>query len=128
MIGTIGEVARVKESDLDFYGQNMFLVRLNPNLIDISYFVYFFDSENMKQHFGSIKNNSGQGYLKSNHIESIQIPIPSLTEQERIVTILDKFDVLVNDISIGLPAELSARRSQYEYYRGKLLTFNEYAK
>jgi len=35
------------------------------------------------------------------------------------------FDVLANDISIGLPAELSARRQQYEYYRGKLLTFNE---
>lgn len=59
-------------------------------------------------------------------IMKYKIPIPSVSEQERIVTILDKFDALVNDISIGLPAELSARRSQYEYYRGKLLTFNEY--
>ena len=56
------------------------------------------------------------------------IPVPSIAEQERIVSILDKFDGLANDISIGLPAELSARRSQYEYYRGKLLTFDEYAK
>ena len=44
-----------------------------------------------------------------------------------IVSILDRFDALVNDISIGLPAELKARRKQYEYYRDKLLTFNEYA-
>ena len=59
--------------------------------------------------------------------DNFKVPVPSLAEQERIVMILDKFDALVNDISVGLPAELTARRSQYEYYRGKLLTFNEYA-
>lgn len=52
---------------------------------------------------------------------------PPLDEQERIVAILDKFDSLVNDISEGLPAELTARRQQYEYYRNKLLTFDEAA-
>ena len=51
------------------------------------------------------------------------IPLPSLKKQQTIVAILDKFDALVNDISIGLPAELQARRQQYEYYRNKLLTF-----
>ena len=51
------------------------------------------------------------------------IPIPTIAEQERIVAILDKFDALVNDISVGLPAEIEARRKQYEYYRNKLLTF-----
>jgi type I restriction enzyme S subunit len=59
-------------------------------------------------------------------IMKYEIPIPELNEQKRIVSILSKFDTLVSDISIGLPAELQARRSQYEYYRGKLLTFNEY--
>lgn len=52
---------------------------------------------------------------------------PPIEEQERIVAILDKFDSLVNDISEGLPAELTARRQQYEYYRNKLLTFEEIA-
>ena len=52
---------------------------------------------------------------------------PPIEEQERIVAILDKFDSLVNDISEGLPAELTARRQQYEYYRNKLLTFEEAA-
>ncbi len=53
------------------------------------------------------------------------IPLPPISEQKRIVNILDKFDSLVNDISIGLPAEIEARRKQYEYYRGKLLSFKE---
>ena len=58
-------------------------------------------------------------------ISQIVIPVPSLEEQRRIVSVLDKFDSLVNDISIGLPAELAARRKQYEYYRDRLLTFEE---
>lgn len=56
-------------------------------------------------------------------IMKFEIPIPSIKEQKRTISILSKFEALVNDISIGLPAELYARRSQYEYYRGKLLTF-----
>ena len=61
-------------------------------------------------------------------LAKIQIPVPPLAEQERIVAILDKFDALVNDISSGLPAELEMRRKQYEYYRDRLLTFKPLAK
>ena len=59
-------------------------------------------------------------------IRDYKIPIPPLSEQERIVSILDKFEALVNDSSIGLQAEIEARRKQFEYYRNKLLTFAEY--
>ena len=55
----------------------------------------------------------------------IAIPVPPLHEQERIVAMLDAFDALVNDLSVGLPAELAARRKQYEHYRDRLLTFEE---
>ena len=47
----------------------------------------------------------------------IKIPVPSLEKQKQIVSILDKFEKLTNDISVGLPAEIEARRKQYEYYR-----------
>jgi len=57
----------------------------------------------------------------------IRIPVPPPEEQERIVAILDRFDALVNDISIGLPAEIKARHQQYEHYRDRLLTFREAA-
>ena len=55
----------------------------------------------------------------------IPIPYPSMEEQTRIVSILDRFDKLCKDISEGLPAEIEARRKQYEYYRHKLLSFEE---
>ncbi|OLO50520.1 restriction endonuclease [Actinomyces oris] len=55
----------------------------------------------------------------------IHIPVPPRTEQDRIVEKLNQFDTLVNDLSSGLPAEIEARRKQYEYYRDRLLTFPE---
>ena len=57
--------------------------------------------------------------------EDFEIKLPCIKEQERIVSILDKFDVIVNDLSNGLPAEIEARQRQYEHYRDKLLTFKE---
>ena len=65
----------------------------------------------------------GQPLITAGLLKKLKIPLPPLAEQNRIVAILDKFDKLVNDISEGLPAEIQARRKQYEYYRGKLLDF-----
>lgn len=61
--------------------------------------------------------------INSDGIGKAIISLPSLEEQERIVSILDKFDKYCNDISEGLPAEIQYRQQQYEYYRDKLLTF-----
>lgn len=67
----------------------------------------------------------GNPKLMSNMIAKIKIPAPPLEEQKRIVAILDRFDALCNDLTSGLPAEIEARKKQYEYYRDKLLTFKE---
>lgn len=61
--------------------------------------------------------------LSRTFIENFTIPIPPLEEQERIVSILDRFEALTTDLQSGLPAEIEARRKQYEYYREQLLTF-----
>lgn len=55
----------------------------------------------------------------------IEIPLPPLSIQQRIVNVLDNFESLCNDLGIGLPAEIEARRKQYEYYRDRLLTFKK---
>ena len=56
-------------------------------------------------------------------VMNYKIPITSLSEQQKIVAILDRFDTLTNDLTSGLPAEMEKRRQQYEFYRDKLLTF-----
>lgn len=66
-----------------------------------------------------VKRISGLG------LGQIVIPVPSPAEQDRVVAILDTFDALVNDLSVGLPAELAARRKQYAHYRNRLFTFEE---
>lgn len=61
--------------------------------------------------------------LNADIVRSLVLTIPSLKEQQRIVDIIDKFDVYCNDLTQGLPAEIELRQRQYEYYRNKLLTF-----
>jgi type I restriction enzyme S subunit len=70
---------------------------------------------------------SGMGSLPQISLrvtEDYPIPLPSLEEQKRIVSILDKFDSLCNSLTEGLPAEIELRKKQYEYYRDKLLDFD----
>lgn len=74
---------------------------------------------------GYVSDGMGNAKLMSNVMGSIKIIIPSIEEQHRIADILDRFDSLCNDISIGLPAEIQARQKQYEYYRDTLLKFKE---
>lgn len=68
-----------------------------------------------------------QSNLNAKKVKEFPIPVPMLDDQARIVQILDNFDALTTDLSVGLPAELSARRRQYEYYCDRLLTFKEAA-
>ena len=82
---------------------------------------------------------SKQAYLKNNvrkssiprlpriALENMEIPVPPLSVQENIVKILDRFDKLNNDMSEGIPAEIEARKKQYEYYRDTLLSFDDKA-
>lgn len=84
-------------------------------------------SSNIQQYWrqtvplGTIQN------LNADIVRSTPIPLPPLAEQARIAAILDRFEVLCNDLTHGLPAEIAARKKQYEYYRDKLLTFEDAA-
>ena len=85
-------------------------------------YLYYALSRLTKRH---VSEGMGNPKLMSNVIGRIKVLMPPLTEQKRVVGILDKFDALVNDLTIGLPAEIAARRNQYEHYRDRLFTFKE---
>ena len=116
MIGTIGEAVIVKQEDLYFYGQNMYVLRLNNELVNHKFFLYYFTAPFILNSLLSKKNSSNQGYLKAGQIENLKIPIPPLSVQTEIVKILDALTALTS--------ELILRRKQYEYYREKLLSFD----
>ena len=73
-------------------------------------------------------SGGAQPKLNQENLNKIVIPVPDSERVKYIVTILDRFDTLCNDLSAGLPAEIEARRKQYEYYRDKLLSFKELQK
>ena len=88
-------------------------------------YLFYFLKNNIQQFRSSA---SGMGSLPQISLpvtEDFLIPIPPLKEQERIVAILDKFDTLTTSINEGLPAEIEARKQQYEYYRDNLLNFEK---
>lgn len=91
------------------------------------YMAYLFQTEAFNQQKKKVVKGVKVIDINDSAMSKFKFGFPPLDEQERIVAILDKFDSLVNDISEGLPAELTARRQQYEYYRNKLLTFDEAA-
>jgi type I restriction enzyme S subunit len=91
-------------------------------IITVKYLYYYL--KNNIQYFRDAA--SGMGSLPQISLpvtEEFAITLPTLAEQERIVTILDRFDTLCTDITSGLPAEIEARQKQYEFYRNRLLTF-----
>lgn len=114
-------VAWLGEEDVAIH-DDTFLFRSDLNPKYVSYALQAADFHSQKTNHvarGKVKRLSSLGLAK------IEIPVPDATEQQRIVEILDSFDTLVSDLSVGLPAELAARRKQYEYYRDRLLTFKE---
>lgn len=82
---------------------------------------YLLISMNLNQY----KSQGAQPGLAVGNLENLIAPVPSIKEQEHIVSILDRFEVICNDLSAGLPAEIEARQKQYEYYRDKLLSFKK---
>ena len=103
-----------------------FIGIVTGELLKNSYFRYYMETQTKK--LIMLSNTATIPYISRKKFEDFVIPLPPLQEQERIVSILDKFDKLCNDISEGLPAEIEARKKQYEYYRDKLLNFEEFKK
>jgi len=96
---------------------------LNPKYVS-----YFFQTEQFQKQKKPYITGTKVRRIAGENLAKIRIPVPSLEEQERIVAILDQFDILINSISQGLPYEIELRRKQYEHYRNKLSDFMDIEK
>ena len=125
---TFGKTLIITSSGKYVYASFLIKITLDSNLIGNKFYWHFSKSKFYWKQALKLVSASSQPQFNTGALKKILVPVPPLTEQERIVAILDKFDALVNDISSGLPAELEMRRKQYEYYRDRLLTFKPLAK
>lgn len=123
--GTLGKVAFIAEEPNKPTTLNSGVFRIHTTDLQVSsrYLFHYFTSKYFTDFVNSVKTGSTIPHLTQQGLVSLNIPIPSLEEQNRVVSILDRFDTLTNDLTSGLPAEMEKRRQQYEYYRDRLLTF-----
>lgn len=115
--GTIGRTVVFNGEPSYFQDSNIVWVDNDETKVFNSYLNYYYQIIEWKTQGGTIKR------LYNNLLAGATIKYPSLEEQLRIVSILDRFESLTTSLQSGLPAEIAARRQQYEHYRDKLLTF-----
>lgn len=120
---TIGEYALLMKSSLSNQQMTNFSIKEEfQEILNIKFAFYYFHvfavwcKKNANQ-------SGGMPIITVAKLKTFSFPIPPLDVQKKIVSILDRFDALCNDLTQGLPAEIAARKKQYEYYRDKLLTF-----
>lgn len=114
-VAWLGDEAIVVSSDACFYTHN-----LEPK-----YVAYFFQTADFQKQKQAMITGTKVRRVNVKDLDKIKIPVPSLSEQRRIVEILDKFDMLTSSIREGLPREIELRRKQYRYYREQLFAFPE---
>lgn len=121
VIGHIGAYAGIVNwaKGKHFVTYNGVICKCINNMVNHRYGYYLL----LLQNYISKAKTGSQPFISYDILKEPVVRIPSLSEQQRIVSILDKFESLVNDLSEGLPAEIAAVQEQYEYYRNKLLTF-----
>ena len=121
--GCCKAVAWLGDNEVAISGDS-YIFRHNQNP---KYISYLFQTEMFLKYKRMAATGTKVTRVSGDSMKKFVVPIPPLDEQERIVAILDSFETLVNDLTAGLPAEIEARRKQYEYYRNKLLTFKKIA-
>lgn len=119
---TYGKTLFIDTDEASAYAS--FLIKITPSeKLNSRYYWHFSKSTLYWKQANNLVSKAGQPQFNANSLKNIRIPVPSLDIQSRIVQVLDNFDIVCNDLKIGLPKEIELRQKQYEYFREKLLTF-----
>jgi len=104
------------------------VLRADTKFILPKWIYYNLSVDRFKRYVEKFQQGASYPSITDTLVKKYMISIPTIEKQQKIIDLLDKFDKLCNDISEGLPAEIEARKKQYEYYRDKLLNFEELKK
>ena len=122
----IGNVAIVPRNFKCCQGQRVVLLRANGNILDPRYLLYYLQGDKVRE---QIKKAEGEGSTVSNFniadLKKLKIVIPTLDIQNKMMPKLLAIQKYLFSVNEGIPAEMAARKKQYEYYRNKLLSFGE---
>lgn len=123
-VGTVGKIALVDiETDNFDVNESTFVLKPNINEINTKFLVHILRGDNFQNEIRKNLRGSTLSGIRKETLEKIEIPIPSLEIQQKVVEILDKMTDYVTELTAELTAELTLRQKQYAYYRDKLLTF-----
>jgi len=127
---TYGKTMIFEEDYLAIYAGFLIKLSLDERLVNPKFYWHFAQSDFFWNQANKLVSGGGQPQFNANVLKEVKMPVPypsdpvrSLTEQARIVAILDKFDALTNSLTEGLPREIELRQKQYEHYRDLLLSF-----
>ena len=124
--GTIGETAVIEETPKNWnIKEGVYTIKPNAVMLRPKYLRYLLITKNIRDAYMKKAAGGTVQSIPMKELRRLIIPLPTIQRQNELIDVIERFDKLCNDISEGLPAEIEARRKQYEYYRDKLLSIKE---
>ena len=120
---TYGKTLYMSTNEPAVYASFLIKISLDNTRLLNRFYWHFSKSQFYWNQAEKLVSKGGQQQFNANAVSRIIVPVPPLDVQQRIINVLDNFDAICSDLNIGLPAEISARQKQYEYYRDLLLSF-----
>ena len=125
--GTVGRMAIIDKYKNDWAMSETLYAIKTKEILFPKYLMHCLYSDNIRSQFEPKISKGSVPHLKIADLLNVIIPLPSISEQQRIVSMLDRLETFATNLQNDLPAEIDARKLQYEYYKEKLLTFKRKA-
>jgi type I restriction enzyme S subunit len=123
VVGSFGIPIFIDNDRKFTFQRHIAILRPDENVVSSKYLYYVLQSSDFLKQANAVAVGAAQKTITLTALNKMKVPVPSLAEQTRIVSILDKFDTLTSSTTEGLPHEIALRQQQYEYYRDFLLSF-----
>ena len=123
VVGSYGIPVCIEEDSEFVFQRHIAILRPKKQIVKPRYMFHAMQSSAFKAQAGKTAKGAAQKTIGLAALAAMKMPVPTLDVQNRLVNVLDNFDAICSDLKIGLPAEIEARKKQYEFYRDALLTY-----